>query len=1089
MSVWQNLKDAFVLSAMHSSWGGGGIARGIYRLKGYSNDQINRAIDAETQEINARHRNDKGFVNGATNLVGSIAGGVDPTYAIGGYGKTLGRRMLAQGITQGVASVGRQATDRGTGMRTAPISAHQALDDAENGMLFQAGGEAAGKVAGAVVRGAKRLGTKAIEAIDQKISGPYRPADEVVPTPVVTPNGPDGLPTNGSVRPIDPREISHIMGDPDASGASGVNDNFPSRRLNDRDLSHVSEDDLRKLPPANREYVEQQLAQTPPEVDPTDYRNDNEPIQSEAPAPVQEAPAEPQIASPAVPQYFHNDELTPAENQEHDAAVPRPDVYDSMPEQPYVNNIADQGPPQYLNDNGLEPVIPERPLGQRDQAEADQNALHNGDEFGPAAGRQHKNFTEIPTDDPQGNKYLNYRASNGETVPIKMGIEPDGTAEIAIDQFSTKANRLGPREIRSAMYDLMDMYPEIKRFGGYRRSGAGKGRVQEIEPAPRPEPQEKEAPSTLADNVTDEGVKQEGRSIWSDERGSFTPWGRRPKKPKLEDIPEEDLTPEQRVMLGIRAADPVREAQEAGYRVDRAKRFEAAKNVQHVASGEEGFHQELKNLEGPMEQLPSPYSIRPNLNQEEVNSLFNQIRDHPALSYTDSLHGRTGLRKLLANSGESVPTRSELEILRKVFPEDPKAPKKSISGWITDVINAPRSIMASMDLSAPLRQGLPMIHRKEYWTSFASMFKQIGPEGFDAVKQEIAARPSYHTMKDSGLALTDIDDENLSHHEERFLSGLATHIPLFGHVVKASERAYVGFLNKLRADTWDTLVNNARAAGKKLGPKELRDISEYINTATGRGDLNVIPKFIRGEFDVNKAAPLVAGVLFSPRLMASRFQMLVNPNYYRKLSPIARHEAYKSLASTVTFTTTSLALAHMAGLKVGYDPRSTDFGKIRIGHTTYDMTGGFSSYARLVAQEIFNTRVNPDGTKTKLNRLDTLGSFLHNKESPPLSQAHSMLKGVDNDFNKVDRKHLGNVLEDMGKDFVPLVAQDTYGVYEDASHHGKNKAAGIAKAAASAVPDTFGIGVNTYEPKKAASRKTKFGDFGNGFGNGFKGGF
>lgn len=1061
--IWNNLKDAFVLSAMHSPLGGEGLARAAYRLQGYSNDQINRAIDASSAEIEARHKNDHGFVNGATSLLGTVLGGADPTYVVGGFGKNFVRRAASQAAVQGAASVVRQGINVGTGQQK-HISGQQALTDARNGMLFQAGGEAAGKVVGAAAGAAKRSFSRVIRDAD------LAPHPDV---PVEAPIAPDGMPGNGSVRPIAPHEMARIMGDPDAAGAHGINDNVPQRRMNNRDadFGDIHDEDLAALPPANREFVQQQQAQTPPaEVDPTDYRNDNEPHEFTQ-APAKEAPAEP------VPEEFaqpiHDSELTPAEAQEIDASAPKPDVFDSMPEQPYVNNIADEGPRPPVNDNGLEPVVPERPLGQRDQAEADQNALHNVDEFGPAAGRQHKNFTEIPTDDPQGNKYLNYKASNGETVPIKMGIEPDGTAEIAIDQFSTKANRLGPKEIRSAMYDLMDMYPEIKRFGGYRRSGAGKGRVQEIEPGARPDATAEQAPAT-------EETPEQKPNIWSDERGAFTPWGK-PKKPKLEDIPEDELTPEQRVMKGLRAADPMLTEQDQMRRIERAKRFEAVKKTQYVTGGEEGFHQELSKLSGDLPSLPSPYSIRPHLEQGEVDNLFNQIRDHPALSTTDAIHGREGLQKLLANSGASLPTHSEMEILRKVFPEDPKAPKKSVSSWISDVINAPRSIMASMDLSAPLRQGLPMIHRKEYWTAFGSMFKQIGKGGFDAVQQEIAARPSFHLMKDSGLALTDVDGD-LSQHEEKFLSNLATAIPVFGHVVKASERAYVGFLNKLRADTFDSLVNNARAAGKKLNPKDINDIAKYINTATGRGDLNgLVPKFLRGEeFDANKASPLLAGVLFSPRLMASRFQML-NPVYYAKLSPIAQKEAIKSLASTVAFTTTALSVAHMAGVKVGYDPTSTDFGKIRVGHTTYDVTGGFASYVRLIAQEIAAKRTNSDGTKQKVNRLDTIGNFLRNKESPPLSEVHSMLKGVNNDFEKVDSHHLNNVLEDIGKDFVPLVAQDTYGVYKDG---------GAKQAAISAVPDLFGIGVNTYTPKAKASRKTKFEGFGKGgMGTNFKSGF
>lgn len=86
--------------------------------------------------------------------------------------------------------------------------------------------------------------------------------------------------------------------------------------------------------------------------------------------------------------------------------------------------------------------------------------------------------------DPDGVITLSYRRSWKEApIPIRMGIDENGMAEMSIDQFSTASNRLGPRAIREAMQELMVMYPEIKGFGGYRRSGAGAGRVQEIFPA------------------------------------------------------------------------------------------------------------------------------------------------------------------------------------------------------------------------------------------------------------------------------------------------------------------------------------------------------------------------------------------------------------------------------------------------------------------------------------------------------------------------------------------------------------------------------------------------------------------------------
>lgn len=88
-------------------------------------------------------------------------------------------------------------------------------------------------------------------------------------------------------------------------------------------------------------------------------------------------------------------------------------------------------------------------------------------------------FAEINRDE-FGNIFIEYRPEGSDIpIPIKMGID-DGVAEIAVDQFSTLSNRLGPAKVREAMTDLMQMYPEIESFGGFRRSGAGVGRVQEI---------------------------------------------------------------------------------------------------------------------------------------------------------------------------------------------------------------------------------------------------------------------------------------------------------------------------------------------------------------------------------------------------------------------------------------------------------------------------------------------------------------------------------------------------------------------------------------------------------------------------------
>ena len=235
-----------------------------------------------------------------------------------------------------------------------------------------------------------------------------------------------------------------------------------------------------------------------------------------------------------------------------------------------------------------------------------------------------------------------------------------------------------------------------------------------------------------------------------------------------------------------------------------------------------------------------------------------------------------------------------------------------------NLLALPRSIMSSMDFSAPLRQGVFFVGRKELWKNIPSMFRQFGgDEAFNAVKAEIQSRPTYSLMKRANLEITDLGHK-LSNREEAFISSYADRLPVIGKGVRASERAYTGFLNKLRADVFDDLVRQYDKAGIDLtgNPKALHDIADFVNTATGRGSL--------GRF--TQASPILNGFFFSPRLIASRLRLL-NPVYYAKLDPIVRKNALQSLASFGGIATTVLMLAKMAGADVEADPRRIVTGK------------------------------------------------------------------------------------------------------------------------------------------------------------------
>lgn len=368
----------------------------------------------------------------------------------------------------------------------------------------------------------------------------------------------------------------------------------------------------------------------------------------------------------------------------------------------------------------------------------------------------------------------------------------------------------------------------------------------------------------------------------------------------------------------------------------------------------------------------------------------------------------------------------------------------SLMQEVSNAVHLPRTLMSSMDLSAPFRQGLFMIGRKQFWNSFNTMFKAFGHESaFDAAQESIKNNPTYPLMKEHGLALAELGTD-LTKREENFMSNWGNKVPL----VKRSERAYTAFLNKVRADTFSDLVTKAESINPDgLSPKALDDLAGFINNATGRGDLG----------SWNQAATKLNGIFFSPRLIASRVNLL-NPVYYYKLDPFVRKEAVKSLITLGGIALTVTSLAKMAGASVEADPRSSDFAKIKAGNTRYDILGGFGQYLTLGARLAMNSTKTSRGDVKELGKgykADTrktiVEKFGENKFAPVPGYVRDYLDGKNPVGEPFDPK------SSTAKLFVPLFLQDAKDVIKEQ---------GAVRGAAMSIPGLFGVGMQTYDANK-----------------------
>lgn len=392
----------------------------------------------------------------------------------------------------------------------------------------------------------------------------------------------------------------------------------------------------------------------------------------------------------------------------------------------------------------------------------------------------------------------------------------------------------------------------------------------------------------------------------------------------------------------------------------------------------------------------------------------------------------------------------------------PPKPAKNYGSMVREVLAVPQSLMSAGDLSGTLRQGFiltarhPVLASKAFGAQVKAMFSE---KAYRAIDAEIRDSMNSDLHERFGLYLPE-PEGGIGAREEAFRSRLAERIPLLGPIVRGSDRAYVTYLNKLRASSFDVIADAFDRAGIKpeTDPKAYADLARFTNAASGRGTLGMAEKY----------AGDLAHAFWSPKLMASRVQ-LMNPLYYKGLHPAVRMEAAKSMAAAVTATVTMLALAKMAGAEVETDPRSTDFGQMKFGNTRIDLMAGFRPYfiamARTVTGEfksskgqIYNVGEWKNGKPPETpDRTAPAGRFFEQKLAPVPSYGYHYLKGQDAIGQKFDPSAA------FWQMLMPMPFADTAGAIGE---HGAG--AGALMGAAS----MLGAGVQTYNPKTKKTPET-----------------
>jgi hypothetical protein len=548
----------------------------------------------------------------------------------------------------------------------------------------------------------------------------------------------------------------------------------------------------------------------------------------------------------------------------------------------------------------------------------------------------------------------------------------------------------------------------------------------------------------------------------------------------------------------IKDAKKLTPVQVAKRSLEMTRRVSQVHQAQGGMGGLSSHYAALKALKGELPKT-SFESIAHQFSPKEVDTLVNAIHRSDRLTGLDKVSTVEGLRKILGEEGGGLPQMGQLNNLYKVFGRKvvqnllDKRPLHERS-WdiLMNALSTPKTMMAGGDVSAAGRQGVLYAGRKQFYTAGIQMFKDFSPKEFKASQDAIFKDEDYLLSQKGGLSLADPDSPFASDREDRFRSSYAEHMPgekvpgigllakgynkTYGKFIAASDRAYTGFMNKLRYDTFKLMKNLFEGVGRDLEehPKELSAICRFINVTTGRGSLGYLERI----------SGLLNSVLFSPRMMSGHIQSMFDPRVYLNMPKGARVEAAKIMLTYGAIYATVLGLAHLGGAQVETDPRSSDAYKIKIKNTTQDFTGGRLSYLRLGAELITNSKITQKGEVQDLEpgvlkdtRASIVERFLRGKESPTASFVHDWAAGENFVGEPFDLKEKNPLKNPITSRMIPMVIGDTADAREDLGDLG---GAGIG------IESLFGINVNTHLPKEKTSKRK---GFSSGFDSGFKSDF
>jgi len=427
--------------------------------------------------------------------------------------------------------------------------------------------------------------------------------------------------------------------------------------------------------------------------------------------------------------------------------------------------------------------------------------------------------------------------------------------------------------------------------------------------------------------------------------------------------------------------------------------------------------------------------------EEQIKVLEDRLKSGDMLPKTkpESVEGSRELEKLKYQRD-----KLKADIQHELY----KLRSKTVWEHIQEPFNVAKVIMTSGEFSLVLKQGgfNTYAHPLRTASAMKSMFEAFGNEEtafrINAELENRVNAPQY--LKHKFFSKID-GSSKLSEMEEIYLSHWTFRVP----IIKNFQRAGITFLNKLRADAFDTLEATATSTGSFTKP-QAEVAANFINVVTGRGHLGQ-----SSEMAIN----LLNDVFFAPKFAISRFQVLLGQPIWTtkggyKETMGVRAAIVKEYARFARGLAIVFSLGIAAGGEIETDPRSSDFAQLRWGRIRLNPTLGLSQVVvlltRLALRQTKNTETGKITDLKGREYIDVGVRFLRGKLNVIFGTGLNIASGENVVGEKTTPQ---SVAEDLS---IPITYQNIYEVMQEE---------GVPKDVALSILEFLGMSVNVYNER------------------------